>query len=128
MPVLETFAVPASANLLELPDNPDASIFIAFVSGKDLNTKLPWCPDVRAALPHLTTAFTAEDAPTLVIVEVGKIPEWRDPKNAYRTNWAVNNIPTLARYQRVNGVVSETGRLVEGQILDKDGLRKFIWP
>lgn len=51
---------------------------------------------------------------------------WRDPKNRYRVYWSVNNVPTLVRYQRVNGVISETGRLVEGQILNKDGLRGFI--
>lgn len=51
---------------------------------------------------------------------------WRDPKNAYRVNWSINNVPTLVRYQRVDGVISETGRLVEGQILNKDRLRGFI--
>lgn len=76
MPVLESFTVPASAKLLELPEDPDTAFFIAFVSSKDLNTKLPWCPDVRAALPHLTTTFTAENAPNLAMAEVGQIPEY----------------------------------------------------
>lgn len=76
MPVLENFTVPASAKLLELPEDSDEAFFITFVSSKDLNTKLPWCPDVRAALPHLTTAFTAANAPSLAIAEVGQIPEY----------------------------------------------------
>ena len=76
MPVLESFTAPASAEQLDVPEGPDASLFIAFVSSKDPNTKLPWCPDVRAALPHLTAAFSTVNAPTLAIAEVGQIPEY----------------------------------------------------
>jgi hypothetical protein len=51
---------------------------------------------------------------------------WRDPKNVYRNNWNVHNVPTLVRYQRVDGEVKETGRLVEGEILDEKKLHDFI--
>lgn len=51
---------------------------------------------------------------------------WKDPQNAYRTKWNVNNIPALVRYESVNGEVVETGRLVEGEILDQEKLGQFI--
>ena len=75
MPILDTFAVPASVEQLSLPETPDAKFFIAFISSKDPVTNLPWCPDVRAALPYLITAFTEENAPNLAVVEVGQKAE-----------------------------------------------------
>jgi hypothetical protein len=54
------------------------------------------------------------------------IPRWNNPQNVYRTTWGTKNIPALVRYQQVNGEVTETGRLVEGEILNKEGLRAFI--
>jgi gentisate 1,2-dioxygenase len=51
---------------------------------------------------------------------------WKDLKNIYRTQWKVNNVPALVRYQRVNGEVSETGRLIEAEILDKAKLQAFL--
>lgn len=51
---------------------------------------------------------------------------WREPKNIFRTLWNINNVPALVRYQRVNGEVTETGRLIEGEILDKSKLQKFM--
>ncbi|KAJ5584213.1 uncharacterized protein N7459_004013 [Penicillium hispanicum] len=124
MPIPEFFSLPATPKQLTLPESADPKLFIAFVSSKDPNTKLPWCPDVRAALPHLQAAFAEDSAPNLAIVEVGQQAE--DPKNISRTSWNVTNVPTLVRYQRVNGAVAETGRLIEGQILDKAGLQEFI--
>jgi gentisate 1,2-dioxygenase len=54
------------------------------------------------------------------------IYRWKDLKNIYRTQWKVNNVPALVRYQRVNGEVSETGRLIEAEILDKAKLQAFL--
>lgn len=51
---------------------------------------------------------------------------WREPKNIFRTLWNINNVPALVRYQRVNGEVTETGRLIEGEMLDKSKLQKFM--
>ena len=51
---------------------------------------------------------------------------WKDAKNVYRVDLNVNNVPTLVRYQRVDGTITETGRLVEGQILDRDRLQDFL--
>lgn len=54
------------------------------------------------------------------------VSRWKDLKNIYRTQWKVNNVPALVRYQRVNGEVSETGRLIEAEILDKAKLQAFL--
>lgn len=51
---------------------------------------------------------------------------WRDPKNVFRSNWNVNNVPTLVRYQRIDGDVQETGRLVEDEIVDEKKLANLI--
>lgn len=44
----------------------------------------------------------------------------------FRTTWNVHNVPTLVRYQRVDDEVKETGRLVEGEILDHGRLKGLI--
>lgn len=51
---------------------------------------------------------------------------WSNPRNVYRTTWGTNNIPALVRYEQVNGKVTETGRLVEAEILNRKRLREFI--
>lgn len=53
-------------------------------------------------------------------------PRWRDPQNPYRRHWNVNNVPTLVRYQRIDGEIEETGRLTEGEILDAKKLSNLI--
>ena len=50
---------------------------------------------------------------------------WRNVKNVCRTKWNVKAVPTLVRYQRVEGNVKETGRLVEGELLDQEKLKIF---
>lgn len=75
MPILRDFTPPANAQLLELPEG-SPKFFIAFVSSDDPITSQPWCPDVRAALPHINTAFESGDAPTVAIVPVGQKPEY----------------------------------------------------
>ncbi|KAJ5090490.1 thioredoxin-like protein [Penicillium argentinense] len=126
MPIIRDFAAPANAKALEFPESTDSKLFLAFISSDDPITGQPWCPDVRAALPSINAAFEAENAPSVGIVQVGQKPEWREPKNVYRTNWNINNVPALVRYQRLNGEVSETGRLIEGEILDKKKLQDFL--
>ncbi|KAJ5701436.1 hypothetical protein N7488_008984 [Penicillium malachiteum] len=126
MPIIRDFTPPASAQLLDLPEISSAKFFIAFVSSDDPVTKQPWCPDVRAALPHIDAAFSAETAPTVAIVPVGQKPEWRDPKNVYRENWNIQNVPALVRFERVDNEISATGKLIEGEILDKAKLESFL--
>ncbi|KAJ5107699.1 hypothetical protein N7456_004374 [Penicillium angulare] len=126
MPVIRDFTLPANLGLLELPEGPNAKLYVAFYSGNDATTKQPWCPDVRAAIPHIDAAFSAQDAPAVAIVSVGEKAEWKDPKNAYRTTWNVQNIPALLRVERVDGKVSQTGKLVEDEITDKAKLAAFL--
>ncbi|CAH0047084.1 unnamed protein product [Clonostachys solani] len=128
MPILKDFQLPASAAELDLSGSSNSTLFIAFISSADPRTGAPWCPDVRATLPHIREAFASASTPDLVIAEVGQIPEWRDSKNVFRTKWDVHNVPTLARFKLVNGKVSEKGRLVEGDLLDAQRLSDFIKP
>lgn len=54
------------------------------------------------------------------------ICRWKDLSNVHRTKWNVNAVPTLVRYQRVGGEVRETGRLVEGELLDQKKLNELM--
>lgn len=52
---------------------------------------------------------------------------YKSPDNVFRTSkWNVPNVPTLARYERVDGEVKEIGRIIEGELLDKDKVDKLI--
>ena len=51
---------------------------------------------------------------------------WRRPDNVYRKKWNVTNVPTLVRYEQVSGEIRETGRLVEGHILDPSRLAALL--
>ncbi|KAJ5217267.1 DUF953 domain protein [Penicillium chermesinum] len=126
MPIITDFKLPASAKSIPLPEGPHSMLFIAFVSSDDPATGQPWCPDVRAALPHIKAAFAAEETPPVGLVTVGQKPEWKDPDNLYRKTWNVSGIPTLARYQRVNGEVTETGKVTEVEILDSAKFKAFL--
>ena len=53
---------------------------------------------------------------------------WRDPKNAYRTEWKVFNVPALLRFEKTSEGVKEVGRLIEGEILDQERLEKLLSP
>ncbi|CAI4212365.1 unnamed protein product [Parascedosporium putredinis] len=128
MPITTDFKLPASPQNLALSPGEGQSdaLFVAFISGDDVNTKQPWCPDVRAALPHVKAAFSADGAPEAALWSVGQRDEWRQNTNPVRTKWNVHNIPTVVRYQRVDGKIQETGRLVEGEILNERKLSALI--
>nr|ACG47569.1 thioredoxin-like protein 5 [Zea mays] len=126
MPIITDYKLPNSADALDLPADSNSPFFIAFLASRDPSTGRPWCPDVIAALPYLEATFSAEGSPRAAFIEVGQRPEWRDPRNVYRAKWNVNNTPTLARYERVDGKVKEVGRLVEAEILDSKRLKNFI--
>lgn len=51
---------------------------------------------------------------------------WKDPDNVFRKKWNVNGVPTLARFERVNGKVVETARLDENGIMDVSMLHAFL--
>jgi hypothetical protein len=46
--------------------------------------------------------------------------------NKYRKDWGITALPTLVRYQCIDGAVSATGRLVEGEIMDEKKLTKLV--
>ncbi|KAF2015055.1 hypothetical protein BU24DRAFT_423971 [Aaosphaeria arxii CBS 175.79] len=126
MPIFDHYKVPSSAQALPLPEEPSAKTFICFIASTDPKTNQAWCPDVRAALPVLKRAFGGETAPELRYVHVGQIPEWRSSDNVYRKKWGVKSVPTLARYERIDGKVQETGKLEEGEILDSKKLKSLL--
>ncbi|EEA27221.1 hypothetical protein TMatcc_004499 [Talaromyces marneffei ATCC 18224] len=126
MPIITDYKLPKSAEALDLPTDSNSPFFISFHASRDPNTGAPWCPDVRAALPPLEAAFSTDTAPRVAFIEVGQRPEWKDPKNVYRTKWNVHSIPTLIRYERVDGTVKEVGRLEEAEILDSKRLKDLI--
>ncbi|CAN8101433.1 unnamed protein product [Discula destructiva] len=127
MPIISNFSLPKSASDLDLAkDYSAAPLFITFISSKLPETGEAWCPDVRAAMPVLESVFSAPGAPAMAFVEVGQLPQWRDPKNKYRTVWNVHNVPTLVKYSFMDGEIQETGRLVEGDVLGEKRLRQFI--
>lgn len=72
MPILHNSTTP----LLALPKNLKSPFFICFISSTDPTTQHSWCPDVRAALPHVTAAFAANGEREVVLVEVGQRPEY----------------------------------------------------
>ncbi|KAL6231595.1 hypothetical protein BDW75DRAFT_219813 [Aspergillus navahoensis] len=130
MPVTTTFTLPNNPESLNLPvnsKNATSTFFISFHASADPNTGKPWCPDVIAAIPHLNEVFSAPGSPDVAFVEVGQKPEWKDLSNVYRTTWNVNNVPTLVRFENVNGTVKETGRLIEGEILDRRRLSELVF-
>ncbi|KAJ4371873.1 hypothetical protein N0V86_008427 [Didymella sp. IMI 355093] len=126
MPIQDHYHIPASAQDLPVPNSPSAKVYLAFISGTDPVTNQSWCPDVRAALPRLQKAFSSEDAPQLLFVHVGQKPEWKDLGNVYRTKWEVKAVPQLVRYERVDGEIKATGKLVENEVNDDEKLAEFV--
>ncbi|KAI9367995.1 hypothetical protein BJX61DRAFT_251323 [Aspergillus egyptiacus] len=132
MPIIPDFSLPTSAdpNALDLAPtaapNSKSVFFLSFHASPDPTTGKPWCPDVAAALPYLNEVFSAPQSPTVAYVNVGQRDEWKDPSNIYRTQWKLSCIPTLIRFERVDGNVQEVGRLVEGEIVDRAKLEKFV--
>ncbi|TDZ22284.1 Thioredoxin domain-containing protein [Colletotrichum orbiculare MAFF 240422] len=124
MPIATSFTLPESAADLAVPEG--SAFFITFTTSNLPETGESWCPDVRVALPHLNATFSADGAPEMAFVEVGQRPEWKVPTNVYRTTWNINNVPTLVRFERAGGVTKETGRLVEGEILDAKRLNDLV--
>jgi hypothetical protein len=72
MPFIDGFALPESPAALNVSKD---TFFISFVASNDPATGQSWCPDVRAALPHLQAAFAESDSPDAAIVQVGQRPE-----------------------------------------------------
>lgn len=76
MTIVSGFTLPASANAIALPADSPGPFFITFTTSDLPETGQSWCPDVRAALPHLKAAFSAEGSPEMAFAEVGQRPEY----------------------------------------------------
>jgi len=57
---------------------------------------------------------------------ISKCRRWKKLDNHFRVDWDVHNVPVLVRYQRVDGKVKETGRLIEDEILDGKRLHELV--
>ncbi|KAG6286636.1 hypothetical protein E4U09_006644 [Claviceps aff. purpurea] len=127
MPISRSMTLPKSPKHVNVPNIPNGKTYIAFLSSTDPDTHQPWCPDVQVTWPHLTAAFDdSPRSPLLNIIEVGGRDEWRQPDNDYRVTWNINELPTVVRYERVNGEIVETMRLVKSGILTSSTLYDFL--
>ncbi|CAK9782977.1 hypothetical protein CC85DRAFT_303269 [Cutaneotrichosporon oleaginosum] len=72
-----------------------------------------WCPDCRAVEGIVEDAFEGDDKPKCAIVWVER-DEWKKPDGAERVQWNLRGLPTIIRFEEG----AETGRLVEGEMLD----------
>ncbi|EJT48370.1 hypothetical protein A1Q1_02653 [Trichosporon asahii var. asahii CBS 2479] len=106
--------------LLEANTSAPANTFLVFYSNVE-NGQM-WCPDCRDVEDVVKNAFDAEDKPKAAIYWVGSRDQWRDKNNGARVDFNVNSVPTIIRY--TDG--TETGRLVEGEILDSSKFKDFV--
>lgn len=44
----------------------------------------------------------------------------------YRTKWEVKALPQLVRYEKIDGEVRATGKLVENEVNDETKLAEFV--
>ncbi len=81
----------AAARLIGLP-----APHVLFTSGDDPATGQPWCPDCRRAVPAVRAAADTAGV-TLLVVDVGERPAWKDAAHSFRTSETLQLrcIPTL---------------------------------
>ncbi|KAK6498491.1 hypothetical protein TWF481_011082 [Arthrobotrys musiformis] len=105
-------------------------LYIFFTASADPATSAPWCPDVRAAIPVVTSTFQeAAQELSVVTVEVGDKPSWKDANNVFKKEWGLTAIPTLGRYEVVDvdgQSIVAVRMLVENECLDVSKLLSLI--
>ncbi|KAF2437250.1 hypothetical protein P171DRAFT_373896 [Karstenula rhodostoma CBS 690.94] len=127
MAIIDEFEAPKSTQELPVSIQPNAAFFILFLSSTDPATKQPWCSDVRESLPLLNKVFSNPSSPAVHYSYVGSRAEYKEiPGSRFRADWDIQNVPTLARYERADGKVKETGRLVERELLDESRVRALL--
>ncbi|RVD89134.1 uncharacterized protein DFL_000154 [Arthrobotrys flagrans] len=105
-------------------------LYIIFIASPDPATDAPWCPDVRAALPIFNRVFEeSEEELSVVTVQVGDKPAWKDANNVFRREWGISAIPTVGKYSVIDvdgQSIVAVRMLVENDCADEDKLRAFI--
>lgn len=71
MPIIDPFKLPESPQELKILNEPLTNFLILFIASNDPETNLPWCSDVRAALPVTNRIFSGPTAPTVRHARVG---------------------------------------------------------
>ncbi len=89
----------AAARLLGAPKP-----HVLFTSGNDPATGEAWCPDCRRAVPPAVAAAAAAGV-TLLVVDVGERPAWKDAAHPLRTlpGLELRCIPTLLTWDPAAG-------------------------
>ncbi|KAI8920369.1 hypothetical protein DFJ77DRAFT_239603 [Powellomyces hirtus] len=99
-------------------------VFVYLFASEDPKTGKSWCPDCVTSDPLVAAEIQKVPSATLLVVPVGDRPTWRDPSNFYRTHprIAATAVPTLIEW----GTGGPVKRLVESEVNNVDGLRKFF--
>ncbi|KIM24968.1 hypothetical protein M408DRAFT_331442 [Serendipita vermifera MAFF 305830] len=105
------------------PQLPAGEVIIIFYASIDPVSGVMWCPDCRKVKSTIDWLFNGNDKPAAYIIYVGSKSEWKAPaKNHFRTDFKVDSVPTMIKYQ--DG--KEVYRLVEDEILDTNALGQFF--
>ncbi|KAF5648443.1 duf953 domain protein [Fusarium tjaetaba] len=125
MPVLNDVQLAGPKDLAPLVGSGEP-IYVILTSSNDEETGVPWCSDVRAALPLLKETFDKPAGPKAIYESVGPRPGWKKPDNPHKLAWSISAIPTVIRFELRNGEIVETGRLVEAQVYEEGKLQSFV--
>ncbi|KAK0521799.1 hypothetical protein OC834_006527 [Tilletia horrida] len=114
---LHTSQLPAA-----IAQAPSPAYLIFWASGSP-----SWCPDCRNAEPAVHAVFgtgpnDGTGGPSGYMIYVGDRPTWKDPNNQYRTEYNIQSVPTIVRWE--NG--KETGRIEDAECQDEGKLQAFI--
>lgn len=137
-------SLPALQNLLHQPTwcsaNPGAQI-VASALDERLQRRAPVYLHLFSVDDIIKKTFDKESAPLAQIVRVGDIASWKSPTNVFRTQWNVQSIPTIIRYDNVGALdvqelqeiqadhglhqATEVSRLVDSDI-SAEALSRFM--
>eukprot|EP00873_Tetraselmis_striata_P038822 jgi/Tetstr1/459086/TSEL_004536.t1 len=94
--------------------------YVVFTADPDPETGLSWCPDCRRALPA-ARRLVAEKGGTLLEVNVGDRPAWKDAGHPYRheQDLQLTGVPTLMRWT-VDGPAARLDSALEAAATDEE--------
>ncbi|KAL5534076.1 hypothetical protein ACEPAG_537 [Sanghuangporus baumii] len=92
--------------------------YLIFYSSVDKTSNQMWCADCRRVEDIVCTAFEPADAPSALIVYVGRREDWKgNPNNPFRRSpWNISSVPTILH--------RDGARLVDEEI-DEESLASF---